>query len=81
MRRHRVVQQPADTLLVQMLCQPVAFVRLHDEEMPARQGAGRHLRKFDRALEFIEIAPGDLPAPPPVIIQTLVDLFLGGITA
>ncbi len=34
-----------------------------------------------QGLIFSVLRPGDLPAPPPVIIQTLVDLFLGGITA
>jgi AcrR family transcriptional regulator len=34
-----------------------------------------------QGLIFSVLHPGNLPAPQPVIIQTLVDLFLGGITA
>ena len=34
-----------------------------------------------QGLIFSVLYPGNLPAPQPVIIQTLVDLFLGGITA
>lgn len=34
-----------------------------------------------QGLIYAVLHPGDLPAPPDVIIQTLVDLFLSGITA
>ncbi|MBL8294043.1 MAG: TetR/AcrR family transcriptional regulator [Bryobacterales bacterium] len=56
----------------------VGVFRPMDPLVAARAFAGMVAHQ---GLIFSVLHPGNLPAPQPVIIQTLVDLFLGGITA